>query len=593
MTRLITVRLNRDEDVVAARQRARQIAEALGFDGQDQTRIATIVSEMARNAARYAGGGAVEFALDDAAESMAITVRDEGPGINNLDEILGGRYQSQTGMGLGILGARRMMDTFDIQSTPGNGVVVKMSKRVPSRRGIASRPDIKSLADRLARDTPRSPLDEVQQQNRELLGALEELRQRQEDLARLNAELQDTNRGVVALYAELDEKAEHLRRADEMKSKFLSNMSHEFQTPLNSILALTRLLLERADGELTAEQEKQVTFIREATSDLSALVHDLLDIAKVEAGKVALRLTSFTLPDLFGALRAMMRPLHHNDEVSLIFDVPDIDVPFYTDEGKISQILRNYISNALKFTERGEVRVSARHELSGTVLFEVSDTGIGVAPEDQKRLFHEFGQVPNRLQAKVRGTGLGLSLSKRLAELLGGTVGMRSTPGEGSTFWVRVPMTAPGFEAQAPAPAESDSPAAVTRAGDTPVALIVDDEESARYVLRRKLKSLGCRVIEAAGGQEGLSRARQDQPDVIFLDVMMPDMLGTEALARLKRDPATSRIPVVIATSQVVPEAERDRLSGHAVAMLNKSRFGDAGADDELRRALRSANIPA
>ena len=230
-----------------------------------------------------------------------------------------------------------------------------------------------------------------------------ELRQRQEDLSRLNAELQDTNRGVVALYAELDEKAEHLRRADEMKSKFLSNMTHEFQTPLNSILALTRLLIERADGDLTEEQEKQVRFIRQASEDLTELVTDLLDIAKVEAGKATVRPATFTVSDLFGALRGLMCPLQTNDAVALSFESPDIGAQLFTDEGKVSQVLRNYISNALKFTERGEVRVSAQIVGDGSIQFEVSDTGIGVAEADQGRLFHEFGQVPNRLQAKVRG----------------------------------------------------------------------------------------------------------------------------------------------------------------------------------------------
>jgi CheY-like chemotaxis protein/nitrogen-specific signal transduction histidine kinase len=406
----------------------------------------------------------------------------------------------------------------------------------------------------------------------------------------LNAELQDTNRGVVALYAELDEKAEHLRRADEMKSKFLSNMTHEFQTPLNSILALTRLLLERADGDLTPEQEKQVTFIREATEDLSELVHDLLDIAKVEAGKVTVRPTIFTVQDLFGTLRGLMRPLQRNEAVALVFDEPETAPPLYTDEGKLSQILRNYISNALKFTERGEVRVSVHSDAAGAVTFNVSDTGIGIAPEDQGRLFHEFGQVPNRLQSKVRGTGLGLSLSKRLAELLGGSVGVQSAPGQGSRFWVGVPITAPGFESEAPVfVAEAVTVPPAERA--TPTALIVDDEQTARYVLRRYLTSVGCRVIEAAGGEEGLSRAASERPDVIFLDLMMPDMLGTEALARLKRDPATSSIPVVIATSQIVAEGERERLSAHAVAVLGKGRIGDADGDEEIRRALRAAKI--
>jgi signal transduction histidine kinase len=586
VTRLLTVQITRDEDVVLARQRARQVAHALGFDGQDQTRIATAVSELARNVARYAGRGAVEFALDIDDQALAITVSDSGPGIPHLESVLDGTYRSGTGMGVGITGARRIMDAFDIQSTPGTGTVARMGKQIPRRRA-PSRQDVTRIVDALARQPPsRSLVDEVQEQNHELLSALEELRQRQEDLTRLNAELQDTNRGVLALYSELDEKAEHLRRADEMKSRFLSNMTHEFQTPLNSILALTRLLLDRVDGDLTGEQEKQVRFIREASQDLSELVHDLLDLAKVEAGKITLRPTAFSVQELFGALRGLMRPVQTNEAVALLFEDAE-DLPsLYTDEGKVSQILRNYISNALKFTERGEVRVSATCDSDGTVTMRVADTGIGIAEADQYRLFHEFGQVPNPLQARVRGTGLGLSLSKRLAELLGGSVGVTSVLGEGSTFWVRMPMTAPGFEAPlfavAPAPDRSrDIP---------PLALVIDDEQTARYLLRRYLTAIGCRVSEASGGPEGLARAESERPDVIFLDLRMPEMLGTEVLARLKRNPATTGIPVIISTSQVVATDEWQRLSTHAAALIGKGDLASDG-EEQIRRALRSANL--
>lgn len=586
MTRLLTVRVDRDEDVVVARQRARQVADTLGFETQDQTRIATAVSEIARNVARYAGKGTVTFSLNLEAGTLSIVVADDGPGIPHLDAVLSGRYRSATGMGLGLTGARRIMDVFDIRSTPGQGTVVTMEKRVPRRPGASVRVDVGAISDRLAHEPPRSPVDEIQQQNRELLAALEELRQRQEDLARLNAELEDTNRGVVALYAELDEKAEHLRRADDMKSKFLSNMTHEFQTPLNSILALTRLLLERADGDLTSEQEKQVHYIRQATEELSELVHDLLDVAKVDAGKVTLRPSTFTVEDLFAALRGMMRPLQANEAVPLMFETAPTSAPLYTDEGKVSQILRNYISNALKFTEHGDVRVSAQCDDNAMITFRVTDTGIGIAHADQSSLFHEFGQVPNRLQARVRGTGLGLSLSKRLAELLGGGVGVQSAPGQGSTFWVRIPMTAPGFESDV-----AVAPTVRRQAGAMPTALVVDDEYTARYVLRRFLMSAGCRVIEASGGEEGVKRAAAEHPDVIFLDLAMPDMMGTEALARLKRNPETAAIPVVIATSQIIADAERERLSTHAVAVLGKGRIGESDGEQEIRRALRAANI--
>jgi signal transduction histidine kinase/CheY-like chemotaxis protein len=587
MTRLLTVQIAREEDVVTARQRARQVADALGFDAHDQTRVATAVSEIARNAFRYATGGRVEFALDPADRLLAVTITDSGDGIPHLQAVMNGTYESATGMGLGIVGSRRVMDEFDIKTT-AKGTTVRMAKRLP-RRATLLKTDIARIAERLASATPRSMTDEMLQQNHELLAALEELRLRQDDLTRLNEELQDTNRGVLALYAELDETAEHLRRADEMKSKFLSNMTHEFQTPLNSILALTRLLLERADGELSSEQERQVNYIRGAANDLSELVHDLLDIAKVEAGKVTLRPTQFEVADMFGGLRGLMRPLQTNEAVALVFDSPDRLPHLFTDEAKVSQVLRNYISNALKFTERGEVLVSAAIDDPGYVIFRVSDTGIGIAPADQGRLFQEFGQVPNPLQGRVRGTGLGLSLSKRLAELLGGSVGVTSALGEGSTFWLRLPVIAPGFEAT-PAAAATENvipPAPAT----APTALVVDDEITSRYVLRRYLTAAGCRVIEASGGQEGLARAAAEQPDVVFLDITMPDMLGTEVLARLKRDPATARIPVVIATSLTMDEAERARLATHAAAVLPKARIGGTNGEADLREALIAAGI--
>ena len=587
MTRLLTVQIAREEDVVTARQRARQVADSLGFDTHDQTRVATAVSEIARNAFRYATGGRVEFALDTTERLLAITVTDSGGGIPHLKTVMNGTYESDTGMGVGIIGSRRVMDDFAIESTP-KGTTVRMAKRLP-RKASLHKADIARIAARLASASPRSMTDEMLQQNHELLAALEELRLRQEDLTRLNEELQDTNRGVLALYAELDETAEHLRRADQMKSKFLSNMTHEFQTPLNSILALTRLLLERADGDLSSEQERQVNYIRSAARDLSELVHDLLDIAKVEAGKVAVRATEFAVSDLFGGLRGLMRPLQTNDAVALIFDVSERVPTLYTDEAKVSQILRNYISNALKFTERGEVLVTAAPDEAAHVMFRVSDTGIGIAPEDQGRLFQEFGQVPNPLQARVRGTGLGLSLSKRLAELLGGTVGVASTPGQGSTFWLRLPIVAPGAEA-ATASRSIGEPAARTPVS-APTALVVDDEITARYVLRRCLTAAGCRVIEASGGQEGLARAVSEQPDVVFLDITMPDMLGTEVLARLKRDPATARIPVIIATSLAIDDAERARLATHAAAVLPKARIGGTTGDADLREALTAAGI--
>ena len=585
MIRVLTVRVAREEDVVSARQRARQVAEALGIDAQGQTRLATAVSEMSRNAFRYAGSGVVDFSIDRDQGMLVIVVSDNGAGIPHLQAVLDGTYKSTTGMGVGIVGTRRLVDEFRISSAPGNGTSVELRRAIPRRTLPIGTADIARLSESLARQ-PASPHSEVEHQNHELLAALNELAQRQEELARLKAELQDTNRGVLALYSELDEKAETLQRADAMKSKFLSNMTHEFQTPLNAILALTRLLLERTDGDLEVEQEKQVQFIRDAAQNLSELVHDLLDLAKVEAGKITMRPTTFTVNDAFGALRGVIRPLQQRSAVALVFDNADGLPPLFTDEGKLAQILRNYLSNALKFTEDGEIRVSASVDADGMLLFQVKDTGIGIPLEDQHRLFQEFGQVANRLQSRVRGTGLGLSLSKRLAELMGGSVGVMSAPGAGSTFWVRIPPVLPGHTL-----ASTEEPARRI-IEEAPVALVVDDEQTGRYVLRRCLTAIGCRVIEASGGADALFRAATEQPDIIFLDLRMPDMAGTEVLARLKRDRATADIPIIIATSQVLDGSEAQRLSNHAAAILSKARIGAANGNEEIRRAVLSAGVP-
>jgi signal transduction histidine kinase len=256
----------------------------------------------------------------------------------------------------------------------------------------------------------------------------------------LREELEETNRGVLALYAELDTQAEQLRLATELKSRFLAYMSHEFRTPINSIRSITRLLLDRVDGDLTTEQERQVNFIQQTAAEFAEMVDDLLDLAKVEAGRVEISPAWFEMVDLFSALRGMFKPVLTNPDVNLIFEEP-VGVPkLYTDDRKVSQVLRNFIANALKFTREGEVRVTARALEDERVQFQVIDTGIGIAPEFHASIFQDFSQVNSPLQKQFRGTGLGLSLSKRLAELLGGALSLHSEAGKGSTFSLTIPQ---------------------------------------------------------------------------------------------------------------------------------------------------------
>ena len=420
---ILTLPVDTGQDLVAVRRRAHEISSALGFGPQDCARVATAVLEIARNALAHANGGRVSFEVEGDTLPQLLTVRvvDAGRGMPD---------PASQPAGEGLVAAQRLMDQCVIDSTPGAGTTVILKKTMPERAPVVTAETIETLTARFGEFEGKYTYEELQRQNRELLAALTDLHERQDELTRLTRELEDTNRGVVALYAELDERADHLRCADNMKSRFLSNMSHEFRTPLSSIRALSKLLLERIDGELTTGQEKQVRFIRKAADDLSEIVNDLLDLAKIESGKIEIRAAEFEIDALFSALRGMMRPLLAEAPVELIFDpCPDFP-PIYTDEAKVAQILRNFISNALKFTEQGEVRVSAvYHGDSKMVTFCVADTGIGIAPEHLQLIFEEFGQVENRLQYAVKGTGLGLPLCGKLCALLGGSIGVDSTEG--------------------------------------------------------------------------------------------------------------------------------------------------------------------
>jgi signal transduction histidine kinase/DNA-binding response OmpR family regulator len=444
-----------------------------------------------------------------------IRVGDTGPGILNLDEILNGRYVSKTGLGMGLIGTRRLMEHFSIASTP-SGTQVECGKPLPRTTTILTAANAKSIAAQIANSSVADPFEEVERQNQELLKTLAELKEKQEQLADLNRELEDTNRGVVALYAELDQHADDLRRVSDLKTSFLSNLSHEFRTPLNSITSLSSLLLGRFDGDLSPEQEKQVTYIQRSARELSELVNDLLDLAKVEAGKVDVKPRHFELQEFFGALRGMLKPLLAGNSLDLIFEAAPGIPTLYMDEGKISQVLRNLISNALKFTRKGRIRVTAEQQDGGWIVFRVADTGIGIAPEDQERIFEEFVQIEGEMQSQVRGTGLGLPLSRKLTELLGGTLSVESTPGKGSTFTALVPVRA-GGAVQEPSPLPS---AAELAAG---AILFVEDNRETSFVHQMAMKSSRYQSVFASNIPEAREIMKVMRPELIVLDRLIDE----------------------------------------------------------------------
>jgi signal transduction histidine kinase len=429
--RILTVALDSEQDVVLVRQRARQVSALLGFSQQDQVRIATAVSEVARGACQHRSGSRALFTLRE-------PERDNRQVLEVTVSCVGGSGEAAL-PDVAIVSAHRLMDGCSVEHGEGGSFTVAMRKALPSQAPVGAA-RLAEIGAQLAASPVGGTLHEVQQQNQELLVTLAELRERQEDLLSLTRELEDTNRGIVALYAEIEDKAERLRRADEMKSRFLSNTSHELRTPLSSIRALAKLLLDRMDGELTVEQERQVQFIAAAANDLSELVNDLLDLAKIEAGKVEVHSAPVVVDNLFRALKGMLRPLVDAAHVELVFEPCGETEPFDSDEGKISQVLRNFISNALKFTEHGSVRVSATiDQAADTIRFDVLDTGIGISGENLQLIFEEFSQIEHPLQRRSKGTGLGLPLCRKLADLLGGRVDVESEVGVGSRFSLTLP----------------------------------------------------------------------------------------------------------------------------------------------------------
>jgi signal transduction histidine kinase/CheY-like chemotaxis protein len=376
-----------------------------------------------------------------------------------------------------------------------------------------------------------------------------------EELVRLNQELSDSHRGLVSLHAEVDEKSHALRRESDIKGRVVANVSHEFRTPLNSILGISQLLLNRMDGDLTAEQEKQLQFIRTSAQGLSELVNDLLDLSRIEAGKTDLRVRRFSASDLTGALRGMMRPLATNDAVELTVEEPKDDFQLESDEGKISQVLRNLVSNALKFTEKGSVSISVEQQPGDLVVFRVKDTGIGIGRDDTRRVFQEFVQIDSPIQRKVRGTGLGLSLSRRLAEMLGGSLTVESELGKGSTFTLAIPRV--HVEVRELERLRAD--AKTMPAGKVPV-LVVEDHRQTLFLYEKYLARAGFQTVPARTVEEAREVLGRLKPAAIVLDVMLEGESTWQFLAELKENEETRNIPVMVVT--VVDRAQKARALG-------------------------------
>jgi signal transduction histidine kinase/DNA-binding response OmpR family regulator len=343
--------------------------------------------------------------------------------------------------------------------------------------------------------------------------------------------------------AELGRLYHQLEAANRHKSEFLASMSHELRTPLNAIIGFSEVLVERLFGEVNAKQEEYLRDILDSGRHLLSLINDILDLSKVEAGHMELELGSFSLPEALENGLTMVRERASRHDIALSLDMdPTLDI-IEADERKVKQVVFNLLSNAVKFTpDGGQVGIAAVLD-SGEVRITVWDTGIGIAPEDQARIFEEFQQVGGRIRQGQEGTGLGLALARRFVELHGGGLSVESAVGQGSRFTFTLPMRMPP---PAQALSEVATPTEAGTDGERPVVLVVEDDPQAAELLCLYLEGTGCRVEVAWDGEEGFAQACQLHPALITLDLLLPKIDGWDLLVRLKGEPMTQGIPVVI-----------------------------------------------
>ncbi len=433
---------------------------------------------------------------------------------------------------------------------------------------------------------------ELQSQQKELQQTNEELAQKARQLAEQNVEVERKNQEVEQARRALEDKAAELALTSKYKSEFLANMSHELRTPLNSILILGQQLAENAAGNLTAKQTEFARNIYSSGSDLLNLITDILDLSKIESGTVTVEAEEIAFTTLREAVERNFR--HIADAKNLPFKVefdPSMPRAIITDPKRLQQILKNLLSNAFKFTAQGHVSISVSLAQDGwspihtvlnsaakVVAFNISDTGIGIAQDKQKLIFEAFQQADAGTSRKYGGTGLGLAISRELASLLGGEIKLTSTPGEGSSFTLYLPLFY--MEPVSSLPAAVSSPVALPVAreeiiaddrehvvpGD-PTLLIVDDDPYYARILLSLAREKGFKGIVATRGNAALTLARQYLPTAITLDIFLPDMLGWTVLNNLKLGPATRHIPVLVLSAE---EERRHGLSHGAFSCMVK-----------------------
>ena len=402
------------------------------------------------------------------------------------------------------------------------------------------------------------------------------------ELAQFNRELQSMNAELKTQQDEINQTNEKLKEASRAKSDFLANMSHEFRTPLNSIIGFTEVLQDTLYGPLNPKQSEYVGRVLKTSRHLLRLINDILDLSKVEAGKMILEITSLVVNEVIDDVILLQIEAAAKHGVALSADTGGTTgLVIEADERKLKQILFNLINNAIKFTpEGGQVTVSTAPptpEKEQELMIAVTDTGMGISRPDLDRLFKEFSQLESPYTKKHEGTGLGLALTRKLVALHGGEISVESEPGRGSRFFFTLPTHQAHADATASTPF-APAPAPSGRARQTPgTILLVDDDEQAMALMESVLHEKGFTVLKTPDSAKCLDLARKSVPDAIVLDLIMPGINGFEVARRLRADPATTSIPILVFTSMDLDGSEWARLGLKKLAVLRKGELSSDG----------------
>ncbi|WP_418320314.1 ATP-binding protein [Piscinibacter sakaiensis] len=504
---VLTVKIQSDQSLVALRHRCRQVSEQFGLESLQRTRLTTAVSEIGRNALQYAGGATVSFQIGDSsthpgAQSLLIRVADQGPGVP-ASIWADGQINAGHRAG-GLHGSYRLVDAFAIEVRPGAGSTVSMEMLLPRSAPRLAAADIGQRVDELLRRQPQNPREELEQQNRDMLHALDELRQRKNDL----------------------------ELADQRKNEFVAMLAHELRNPLAAISMSVEVMRRKKDLTMVEVEKYRDTIGRQATQ-LTKLVNDLMDVSRVSRGKVDLERTVVGVGTLVSEAIEMTRSFVDAKQHRLVLPAVDDNAWVDVDVVRMKQVISNLVHNAARYTPNGgliEVGIAAA---GASVHISVKDNGIGIDAQMLPKIFELFIQAPNSLAREDVGLGIGLTIVQRLAADHGGTVSAHSAgAGRGSKFIVSLPTVAPP-SAAATVPA---APALATEStAPQRRLLLMDDNADALQALAELCRLHGYACTIASNGPAGLAAALAERPEVAIVDIGLPGLDGFAVAEALRR----------------------------------------------------------